>query len=93
LGASGRQSLCFTFKQDLLDETGNFTGVFNADALLTLNGKDSFDGVTAAQLRDADGNLIFNLGCATLTGEHEGRVASGPVRDVHSAAITRSTPL
>ena len=65
----GGNSFAFTFKQVLLDATGKFTGVLTGDALFTVNGKDSFVGVTNGELRDARGNLILTLGCGAMKGE------------------------
>lgn len=65
----GGNSFAFTFKQVLLDAMGKFTGILSVDALLTVNGKDSFVGVANGELRDARGNLIMTLGCGTMKGE------------------------
>ena len=51
-----------------MDATGAFFSVLIADAVLTLNSKDSFAGVTAAQIHFANGNIL-PLPCATITGE------------------------
>lgn len=65
----GGNRFAFTLKQDLLDAAGRFTGVFTADALITITGKDSFVGITKGSLRDASGNLLLDLECVPVRGE------------------------
>lgn len=65
----GGNRYAFAFEQNLLDDNGKFSGVLIADSQITLVDDDSFSGVTNAELRDADGNLILSLGCAAITGE------------------------
>ena len=74
----GGNRYAFSFKQDQLDATGLFISVLTADTLITLDGNDSFAGVTSAEVHDADGNLIVSLGCGTVTGE---RMTTGSLAD------------
>jgi hypothetical protein len=74
----GGNRYAFSFKSDLLDSEGKFSSVLTADSLITLSGNDSFVGVTNGEMHDADGNLILQLGCATMTGE---RMTIGPLAD------------
>ena len=74
----GGNRYAFSFKQDQLDATGLFTSVLTADTLITLDGDDSFVGVTRGEFHDADGNLIMSLPCGTVTGE---RMTIGSLAD------------
>lgn len=56
-----------TFKQDLFDGVGNFTGILTVRARITLTGRDEFVGVANGEQRDAIGDLVFNR-CSTIRG-------------------------
>jgi hypothetical protein len=74
----GGNRYAFSFKQDLLNAEGRFIGGLTADTLVTLTGNDTLVGVTNAELRDGDGNLMLSLGCATVTGQ---RMTIGSLAD------------
>ena len=65
----GGNRFALSFKEDLLDAAGKFSGVFTADAVIRLTGKDSFTGVTRGKVYDTNGTLLLDLPCVPVRGE------------------------
>ena len=64
----GGNRFAFSFRQNLFDKMGNFTGVFKVNAQLRLTGNDTFVGTAKGEQRDLSGNLVPPFGCVTLRG-------------------------
>lgn len=63
----GGNRFAFTFKQDTVDNQGNFTGVFKVSTRLRLVGNDTFVGTSSGEQRDPSGKVVI-IRCATIRG-------------------------
>jgi hypothetical protein len=63
----GGDEFVYTITEDLYNATATFSGTLKVRVKLTVLGPDEFIGVSNAEERDVDGNLVNNR-CATIKG-------------------------